>query len=75
MEATMTDYEYYKGQIERLGTDNLEYAPTMKLHGDKGESKHLNLNETSLKALIDYCMEMEIISSPFDFVKSLNRGK
>ena len=53
MKNKMTDYDYYKEQLERnLPID--EYPIHMKI-GNEG--KYINLNRTSLKALNDFYNE------------------
>ena len=51
--------DYYKSELDKL-PKNFEYTPTIVIYHEGEKTKHLSLNEDSLKALIEFCKENKI---------------
>jgi len=49
-----SDVEYYKKELSKVGYAKSDYSPTMKVRGEDGESKWLNVNNESVKAFTEW---------------------
>ena len=49
-------FQYYMSQLNKVQPGKTEFAPTFKIfaNGNGEDTKHLNLNDDSAKALIEW---------------------
>lgn len=54
----MKDYQYYKEQLNRVGSDFPEYQMTVKFQNPFRSSNHLDVNKESIDEMISFLTRM-----------------
>jgi len=57
----MTDYEYYKRELNRVETAG-DYTAKIKITDGRHSTRHLDINKDSAQALVDWLKERNLIN-------------